>query len=70
LKERNYWLGVISASVLKFIFLFSTTSIVIDLLLKKEIASKVAIMLGWPQLITALVGGLIAYLFLRGIKRV
>lgn len=70
LKKRNYWLGVIVAGALKFIFLFSTSSIVINLLLKKEIATKVAVMMSWPQLLTALAGGLIAYLFLKAIKKV
>ena len=70
LGKKNYWLGVISASFLKFIFLAATSSVVIDLLLKKEIAQKVAIMMSWPQLLTALAGGLIAYLFLKSIKRI
>lgn len=68
LKEKNFWLGVISASFLKFIFLFSASSIVINLLLKKEIAAKVALMMSWPQLLTALSGGLLAYLFLKFFK--
>lgn len=70
LKEKNYWLGIISASILKFIFLASTSEIVINLLLKKEIASKVALMMSWPQLLTALIGGLLAYLFLKTIKKI
>ncbi len=65
LKRKNFWLGVVLASVLKFFFLFSTSSIIINLLLKKEVASKVAAMLGWPQLATALAGGVIAYFFLK-----
>ena len=69
LRNRNYWLGIISASILKFLFLFSTSSIVINSLLKKEIAQKVAMMMSWPQLLTALAGGLIAYLFLKGLKK-
>lgn len=69
-KERNYWLGIILASILKFVFLFGASSIVIDLLLKKEIAQKAALMFSWPQLATALVGGLIAYFVLRSIKRI
>jgi len=68
LKERSFWLRVILASVLKFIFLFSTSSIVVNLLLKKEIASKVVTIMSWPQLLTALAGGLIAYIFLKNIK--
>jgi len=66
LQVRNYWVGVVAASVLKFLFLFSTSSVVINLLLKKEAAVKVAAMMSWPQLFTALAGGLIAYLVLRG----
>jgi len=68
LREKNYWLAIISASLMKFLFLWGTSSVVIDLLLKKEIASKVAMMMSWPQLLTALAGGLIAYLFLRSFK--
>ena len=68
LKEKGFWSGMILASVFKFLFLFGTSSIVINLLLKKEIASKVAMMMSWPQLFTALAGGLIAYIFLKSIK--
>lgn len=69
LRKKNYWLGVVSAGALKFLFLFGTSSIVINLLLKKEIASKVAMMMSWPQFATALAGGIIAYLFLRGVGK-
>ncbi len=65
LKKKNYWLAMISASVLKFIFLYATSTIVINLLLKKEVAAKVSVMLSWPQLLTALIGGLLAYGFMR-----
>lgn len=64
LVKKNYWLGVIAASILKFAFLFSTSSIVINLLLKKEVAGKVAEIMSYPQLITALTGGIIAWLIL------
>lgn len=65
LKDKNYWLGMISASFLKLMFLFGTSSIVTSLVLKKEIAYKAAIMMSWPQLLTALGGGLIAYLTIK-----
>ncbi|NQV00755.1 MAG: iron hydrogenase [Parcubacteria group bacterium] len=64
LKQKNYWLAMISASFIKFIFLFSVSSVVVNLLFQKEIAQSIAIMMSWPQLLTALIGGLIAYLFL------
>lgn len=70
LRKKNYWLGIISASILKFLFLFGTSFIVVNLILKKEIASKVAQMMSWPQLATALAGGFIAYLFLKSIKKI
>ena len=70
LREKNYWLGIITASILKFIFLFSASSIVIYLLLNKDVAPKVAMIMSYPQLFTALSGGLIAYLFLRSIKKI
>jgi hypothetical protein len=69
-RSKNYWFGVVVGSILKFAFLWSTSFVVINLLLKKELASQVSAMMSWPQLVTALVGGVIAYLFLRVIKKV
>ena len=68
LKDKNYWLAVFSASFLKFLFLSGTSSIVIKLLLQKQLASGVAAMMSYPQLLTALAGGLLAYLFLKFYK--
>lgn len=65
LKDRNYWLAVGVASFLKFLFLFSTGSIVIGLLMKKELADSVALMMNWPQLLTALAGGILASFFMN-----
>lgn len=68
LKDKNYWLGVLAASVLKFVFLYSTSAIVVNLLFKKEIAYQVSTMMSWPQLLTAIIGGILAYSFLRFYK--
>lgn len=68
LKDKDYWLGVFISSVLKFVFLYGTSSIVINLLFKKEVASQVALMMNWPQLLTAVVGGISAYLFVKFYK--
>jgi len=69
LKDKNFWLAVGLSSFMKFLFLFSTSSLVLNLLLKKELADSVAIMMSWPQLITALTGGTIAWAFFRKIQR-
>jgi len=66
--KRNYWAAVFAASFLKFIFLALSSSIVMDLVLKKELASKVALIMSWPQFLTAITGGFIAYLLLRTLK--
>ena len=69
LKKRNYWLRVVIASGLKFFFLFATSSIVVNLVLKTEIAKRVAGIMSWPQFLTALAGGLIAYLGIKSFKK-
>jgi hypothetical protein len=46
--------GIISASLVKFLFLFAITSFFIKL------AAPFVVMMQWPQLVTALAGGLIA----------
>ena len=69
LRQRNYWLGLVSGSILKFAFLFGTSTVVISLLLDQNLAPSVAAMMSWPQLVTALAGGVIAYGFLRAIKK-
>lgn len=66
--KRNFFLGVLVASIAKFLFLYFTSSLVINLLLKKEVANTVATMMSWPQFLTALAGGILAFLFLRATK--
>lgn len=46
--------GIVSASLAKFLFLFAITSFFIKL------AAPFVVMMQWPQLVTALAGGLIA----------
>lgn len=69
LHNKNYWLAVITSGLLKFTFLFFFSQIITGLILKKEIAEQVALMLSWPQLLTALLGGLLALSFLKIYKK-
>ena len=69
LKKRNYWLNIAIASTIKFLFLLATSSVVINLLLQKEIADTVALMMSWPQLVTALAGGIIAFPIIKLMKK-
>lgn len=67
---KGYWLGVFSGALLKFLFLFGSVNIISKLLIKQELAVKVAQMMSWPQFATALAGGVIAFVFLKWIKRI
>lgn len=60
LQKFNIWAGFIIGSVLKFIFLYATSTVVIGLLINSQIAPVVAQMMSWPQLVTALCGGIVA----------
>lgn len=61
LKGKNYWLAAICASVLKFSFLYVSNVFIIRSLVQGEIAAKVSMMLSWPQLVTALIGSMLAF---------
>lgn len=61
LRKNNYWLGAISGSFLKFVFLFISSNVVITLFIKQTVATKIAAMMSWPQLITSLLGSMIAF---------
>jgi hypothetical protein len=65
LKNVNYWLGAVSGAVLKFGLLTGATSLVIGLLSKQNTAAGVVYMMSWPQLVTALAGGLVAFGLLK-----
>lgn len=67
---KGYWTGLIVGSLLKFVFLYFSLNIISNLLIKQELMAKVAQMMSWPQLATALTGGFIAWIFLKKIKRI
>jgi len=68
LQKFNLWAGIIIGSVLKFIFLCATSTIVISLLFNSQIAPVVAQMMSWPQLVTALCGGIVAFWTIKVIR--
>lgn len=65
LKNKNYWFAAATGSILKFVFLALTSQTIISLFVQKPIAEKIAIMMSWPQLITALSGSFLAYAFFK-----
>ena len=69
-QKTNYWLGLISASILKFALIFFSSQFLVNLITTKSLPSSVAIMMSWPQLVTAIAGGIIAYLVLKTVKKI
>jgi hypothetical protein len=67
--QTGYWLGVIAAAGLKFLFLLFSVNFITALLFRQELAAKIVQMMSWPQFATALAGGLIAWAVLKWLKR-
>jgi hypothetical protein len=65
LKNVNFWLGLVVGALLKFVFLCGMSSIIVGLLINKQLAPTVAQMMNWPQLATAIAGGIVAFGALR-----
>lgn len=64
-RKNNYLIGLVSGAFLKFIFLFASVSLISSLLYKTELATIVAQMMSWPQFYTAIIGGLLAWVFIK-----
>jgi hypothetical protein len=62
LREKNFFLGLIPAALVKFSLLFLVSNFIISFFIKQAVADKIAIMMSYPQLITALMGGIVVYL--------
>lgn len=66
---RQYWVGLVIGAGLKFLFLLASVNVISKLLIKQELAMKVAQMMSWPQFATAVAGGAIAWLLLKKLKK-
>jgi hypothetical protein len=68
--KKNKFAGVIIGSIVKFAFLFASISIFTKVM---EVPEKQALILNtlfsWPQLVTALVGGAIALVVLKTLRK-
>jgi len=68
--KYSYWFSLFIASLAKFLFLYFSLNIISKILIKEDLILKVAEMMSWPQFFTAFSGGMIAFIFLRFIKRI
>ena len=70
LRLKNYWFAAGSGGVVKFIFLFVASQIFFKIFVPTTVAQGVSIMMSWNQLYSALFGAIIAFVFLKVIKRI
>ena len=61
LRGQNFALSLGLSALLKFAFLHLSVVFIMSALLQNEIVSKLAIMMSWPQFVTAVAGGIIVY---------
>ena len=62
--RKNQYLAVLSSAMIKFLFLWGTSSFVVSMF-TKPVAQKVSVMFSYPQFFTALAGGALAILVLK-----
>lgn len=67
---KGFWIGLAAGASLKYLFLYFNTQLMASLILKQELAGKVAMLMSWAQLATALAGGVIAFAILKPLKRI
>lgn len=70
LYKRNYFLALGLSAFVKFAFLHQTVTWLMSRMLEPKIVATLGVMMSWPQFITAVIGGLVAYGFLKQIKKV
>jgi predicted lysophospholipase L1 biosynthesis ABC-type transport system permease subunit len=61
LRKTNYWLAAAVAVSAKFGILVLSAAAVLTAITHGSVALALASMMGWPQLITAILGGILAY---------
>ena len=69
-RQINFFGGLGIAALLKFAFLHYTLVWLMNRMLDGQLVAKLAVMMSWPQFFTAVIGGVIAYGLLKGMKKV
>jgi hypothetical protein len=68
--RENYWKGVVTGSISKFVFLSLAGIILVRVFEWNSMTKIIAMMFSWQQLFTALAGGIVAYATLKVLKRI
>lgn len=65
---KNF-LAILLSAIIKSAFLFIVSKLLMENILVAPLASKIAVMMSWPQLWTATLGGVLALLIDSGLKK-
>ncbi len=68
--KSKYWLAITFSSFFKFVFLSSTSYLIINFFLGEKVALVVGNIMTWPQFFTAIFGGITAYFVLKALKKI
>jgi hypothetical protein len=69
-RRDAYWRATFWGSSVKFIFLFLSAQFLSSFIAHPQAPAILGAMLGWPQLFSALLGSIIAFLILKWLKRI
>ena len=67
--KKNIYVGAITAAIVKFAFLYLFVNFFAKLIVAKPIPAPIKLALSFPQLITALAGGVLAIIVLKALKK-
>lgn len=68
--KDNYWVGIFLGAGLKFTFLFLGAGFILQLFIDQAVLLKINQMMTWIQFVTAVLGGALAWLILKKIKKI
>jgi len=67
--QTKNFLAILLAALAKTTFLFVISKLLMEKILVATLASKIAMMMSWPQLWTAVVGGIMALLISQALQK-
>lgn len=70
IRSRGFIFAAISASMLKFLFIYIITNHLMQTCFNIRISEQVSVMMSWPQFVTAIAGCILAYVILDVLKKI
>jgi hypothetical protein len=67
-RPKNFWGAVGLAALFKFAFMHGSVVFLLSRMMDSGLTAKLAVMMSWPQLFTAIIGGVIAYPIIKALR--